>query len=151
MATTIGPLTGAAEAVEGRPAAPVVSNATLGRGAVLPWVALGIGVLVAGWWVVPAHPPRDLELAGLVRAFGVLKAVLLAGGYVLLAWRAGQGITPRRLAGYGLVLATMAVAPVLAWRGTAIPLAFVCFDGGLMALLLLALADDGGPVRRRGS
>jgi hypothetical protein len=147
MATTIGPVGRAVAARDGRVAPSETLATPSGRTAMVPWLALALAVVAAAWWLVPARPARDAEIAGLVRAFAVLKAVLLAGAYALLAWRAGQGITPRRLAGYGVVLAVMAVAPVLAWRNTAIPLAFVCFDGGLVALLLLALADDGGRAR----
>ncbi len=126
---------------------PAARSRARARPRAWPWAVGGLAVAGAAWALVPETAPTDRSMAGLVRAFSVLKAVLLVGFHGLLAWRVRQPVASRTVVRYGLVLAVMAVAPVLGWRGTAIPLAFVCFDGGLLALLLVALRDDARPAR----
>ena len=123
-------------------------TAATGPVAAWPW-SLG-GAVAAGlaWVSVPAASGDATGMLGLVRAFAVLKLAILLGLQALFVWRLRRPISRRAAHRYGVVLTIMAIAPVLAWRGTALPLAFVCFDGGLLALLVLALGDDG---RGRGA
>ncbi|MCU0618680.1 MAG: hypothetical protein MUF40_02050 [Gemmatimonadaceae bacterium] len=114
------------------------------RTASWPWTLAGAAAAGLAWALVPPAPTDATGMQGLVRAFAVLKGALLVGFHALLAWRIRQPIAPGIVRRYGIVLTGMALAPVLAWRGTALPLAFVCFDGGLLVLLVIALGDDGG-------
>lgn len=125
----------------------VVAAAAARRPAAWPWAVLGAAVAAAALALVPATSASDRSMAGLVRAFALLKVALLVGFHALLVWRVRHPVAPATVARYGVVLAVMALGPVLGWRGTAIPLAFVCFDGGLLALLVIALTDDARPRR----
>ena len=90
------------------------------------------------------------HLALLLRFMAALKALTALGAFALLRWRFRAPITAGTALGYLAAFAPMTVAPGLIWSLAHVTMGALCFHAGLVAMLALALRDDGVGSRLPG-
>ena len=112
--------------------------------------AAGLGGLVAGRWVGSGGEGMEWQLVFLLRFMALVKGAMVLGALGLTQWRLRRPASDRLALGYGVALATMALAPGLIWSLAAIAPGAACFHAGLLAFLVLAWRDDAValPTRR---
>lgn len=108
----------------------------------LTGVALGALLAMALAGPAPERLQQDAELAGLVRSMVGIKAVILVGALALLVWRLGRPVKRQRLVAYTTALGLSGAAVAWMWSLNSIPLAALCFYGGLIGCYLVASGDS---------
>ena len=125
------------EATRTRPVATLPP--TTARAILLLAVAAGLaaGTLAA----LGAPATHDADMAHLLRAMALLKAVIaiVVTGFVL--WRFGAPVGPVRLTGYALACAAMACGPGLIWGMVHLGAGALLLHGGLLVAILLFWRD----------
>ena len=87
------------------------------------------------------------DLARLLRAMAVMKALAAAGLAAAVVWRAALPASGARLAGYALACAAMAAGPGLIWGMAHVRLGALLLHGGLLATVVLLWRDPGMGAR----
>ena len=136
MATTFGP--------SASPMPSPTSSAVWGRrGALVGTVGLA---LVAAGVAANALPGRafEPELARIIGFMALVKAAIAALAVALVWWRAASPVPVGLYALTLVVLAMMVAAPWLVLNGTALGISSLLFQGGLLALAILAFVEHRG-------
>jgi len=81
------------------------------------------------------------ELARLLQAMAVLKAVMAAGAVWLVDWRLRYAARPALAAAYGLATALMAASPGVMWHLAHVMVGGALFHVGLAVLVILGFTD----------
>jgi hypothetical protein len=131
--TTSAQVTTLARGASGAAPAPARAVLLLTVGA-----ALAAGFLPTGG---DAAAQVGSELARLLRAMAVLKALMVAGMTAAVFWRLGAAVTSARLAGYSLACAVMAGGVGLIWQLAHVVAGALLVHGGLIAGALLLWRD----------
>ena len=140
MTTTGGsalPTQPASRTVRG-PASPVASRLVL---LLVVGVAGVAGFATAAAQGAQASAYADPDLARLLRAMAVLKALIASAAVSAVLWRLRTPVTLPRLAAYALAGAAMAAGPGLIWRMTHLGAGALLLHGGLLACALLLWRD----------
>ena len=119
-------------------ASPLVSRAML---LLVIGIAGAAGFATAATQGSQASAYADPDLARLLRAMAVLKALIASGAVSAVLWRLGSSVTLPRLAGYALAGAAMAAGPGLIWSMTHLGAGALLLHGGLLACALLLWRD----------
>ncbi len=119
---------------------PSLASRRIGRAALLG-LCLAAGLAVARPGAAPGLLSADPELARLLRAMAVIKAVMVAPALAFLWWRFALPLALAQAAGYLAGCASMLAACVAIWQLAFLVPAACAFHLGLLALLLGAWSD----------
>ena len=123
---------------QARQAASAVSRAAL---LLVIGVAAIAGLVTGAAQGSQAASYADPDLARLLRAMAVLKALIASGAVAAVLWRLGSAVTLPWFAAYALAAAAMAAGPGLIWSMTHLGAGALLLHGGLLACALLLWRD----------
>ncbi len=128
-------------------AVPARSHHLTSRAAARATLLLVVGIAgVAGFATAATQGSQaasyaDPDLARLLRAMALLKALIASGAVAAMLWRLGGPVTLPRLAAYAAAGAAMAAGPGLIWSLTHLGAGALLLHGGLLAGVLLLWRD----------